>query len=281
MKIWFQKHIVSGRLPGLDRAYAAHFRRVARPGTEVHLYTLPPDAYAGAVPEALVRTHAVESLFAGYFALQALRAERAGYEAFVIGTSQDPGLVEARAWARIPVLGFGQVAAHVASVLGARFGHVGFIAELADPIRVNLLRDGLAHRWVGFHPLGTGPRELLAALDGDAAPFREAFTAAAHAAIAAGAEVLIPGDGVTNEALVAAGLDAVDGVPVIDANGLLVKAAELFVDLRTLGVATPPTTGYAHSRPDDTTTAHLLRLFAPRAFTLDEDPTRRREEGRE
>jgi allantoin racemase len=268
MKIWFQKHTVAGRLPGLDRAYQAHLGALVRPGTEIHYQTLPGETYQVSLPERYVRYAVVESLFAQYFALQALRAERAGYDAFVIGTSQDPGLLEARGWVDMPVLGYGETAAHVAALLGQRFGFVGFIPELAEPIATNIQRYGLDRRLAGFGFVASGPESVAAAFEGRSQPFLAAFHDAARGVIAAGAEVLVPADGLTNEILVAAGLRTLDGAVIIDANGLLVKAAELFVDLRAAGVVGRPGRGYHHLRPTPEHAVHLLRLFAPRAFEL-------------
>ena len=87
--------------------------------------------------------------------------------------------------------------------------------------------------------------------------------------LAGGAEVIIPADGLTNEILFAAGIREVDGATVIDANGLLVKMAELFVDLRRMGVIAKPGRGYHNRRPGEEHLSHLLRLFAPRIFDLE------------
>lgn len=269
MKIWFQKHTVAGRLPGLDGAYEEHVRRIARPETEVHFHSLPPETYQASLPERYVRYASVESLFAMYFSLQAIRAERAGYDVFVIGTSQDPGLIEARGWAQIPVLGYGETASHIAAMLAQRFSFVGFIPELAEPITANMRRQGFADRLGPFAFVSTGPQSIEAAFSGNPSPFIEAFHAAARTAIAGGAEVVIPADGLTNEILFAAGVREVDGAPVIDANGLLIKMAELFVDLRRQGQIAKPTRGYYNRRPGDEQIDHLLTLFAPKIFDLD------------
>lgn len=270
MKIWFQKHVVQGRLPGLDAAYEAHFHRIARPDTEIHIHSLPAETYESPLPERFVRYGAVESLFAQYFALQAIRAQRQGYDAFVIGTAQDPGLTEARAWAEIPVLGFGETAVHVASMLGQRFSFVGFIPELAEPLSANVRRYGLAERLGPFAFVAGGPQRVEAALGGSPGDFLEAFHQAARTVIPGGADVIIPGDGLTNEILFAAGVREVDGVPVIDADGLLVRMAEQFADLFHAGVIGKPKVGYYNRRPDEAVITHLLRLFAPRAFPVDD-----------
>ncbi|HXF83309.1 MAG TPA: aspartate/glutamate racemase family protein [bacterium] len=270
MKIWFQKHIVRGRLPALDRALETRLPPLAGPGAEIAFHTLPPETYAAPLPERYVRHGVVESLFATWFALQAIRAERAGYDAFVIGTAQDPGLPEARGWAAIPVLGFGETAMHAAAMLARRFAFVGFIPELAEPLAANARRYGASARLAGFYPVEGGAAIIERGLAGEAEVFAGAFTAAARRAIAAGAEILIPGDGVTNELAVLAGVTRLDGVPLIDANGLLVSTAAQFAALFRAGVLGKPAAGYYNRRPDDAVVQHLLRLFAPRAFPLEE-----------
>ncbi len=244
MRIWFQKNVVAGRMPGLDAAYDAHMRAVLRPDTEVVFHHLPEETYDASLPEHYVRYGAVQALFSSYFSLQAIRAEQQGYEAFVIGTSQDPGLVEAKAWADIPVLGFGETAAHVAALISQRFSFVGFIPELEAPITHNMRRAGLAEHMGPFAFIAGGPESVVAAFAGAPAPFVAAFHDAVRTVLAAGAEAIIPADGLTNEILVASGIRAVDGAPVIDANGLLVKMAELAVDLRRMGIIDKPARGY-------------------------------------
>lgn len=270
MKIWFQKHVVAGRVPGLDLALEKHIARIAGPQTVVEFHSLPPETYQTPLPEQYVRYGAVESLFSGYFSLQAIRAQRRGYDAFVIGTDQDPGLLEARAWAQIPVLGYGETAMHLAAILGQRFSFVGFIPELAEPLTANVRRYGLSERLGEFGPVEGGAKVVEQAFAGEPAPFLRAFADAARKVIARGADVIIPGDGLTNEILVASEIRAVDDTPVLDANGLLVKMAEQFVELFRLGLIGRPTTGYYNRRPNDEVLNHLLRLYAPRAFPLDD-----------
>jgi allantoin racemase len=255
-------------MPGLDAAYDAHMRAVLRPDTEVVFHHLPEETYDVSLPEHYVRYGAVQALFSSYFSLQAIRAERQGYDAFVIGTSQDPGLVEAKAWAGIPVLGFGETAAHVAALISQRFSFVGFIPELEAPITHNMRRAGLAERMRPFAFIAGGPERVVAAFAGAPAPFVAAFHDAVRTVLAAGAEAIIPADGLTNEILVASGIRAVDGAPVIDANGLLVKMAELAVDLRRMGIIDKPARGYYNGRPGPEHVAHLLSLFAPRSYRL-------------
>lgn len=265
MRIWFQKHTVPGRVKGLDDAYAAHMARIARPDTQIAFHGLPAETYEGPLPEGLVRYGGVEDLFAAHFAAQAVRARDEGFDAYVIGTSQDPGLVTARSLVDIPVIGYGETALHMASMIAARFGVVGFIPELAEPIRENATRYGLANRLVAFAYTSTGAAEVHAALEGRAGPFVDAFHEASRQAIAAGAQALIPGEGLPNEILVREQITSVDEVPILDANGLSIKLAEFLVEARSLSIIPPVRTGYRGRRPTSEQLQHLLGIYGPRA----------------
>lgn len=261
MRIWFQKHTVEGRLPLLDQWYAEHLARVARPGTVVDIHTLPSAAYPKQIPEGVVRYGAVEIFFSQYFARQAYEAERQGYDAYVIGTSQDPGLAEARSLAGIPVLGYGETSFHVAGMTGHNFAIVGFIPELAEPLAENIAKAGLTHRFRGFSYIEDGARIVPAALQGEIEPFLRLFETAAKRAIADGAQLIVPGEGLPNEILVEAGVTEIDGVPILDPDGLVVKMAETLVDLHKLGIFSRSTAGYWLRRPDPAYLSHLTEVF--------------------
>lgn len=264
MRIWFQKHTVTGRVPGLDRAYEAHVAAIARPDTEVYFEGLPPATYDAPLPETLVRYGGVEDLFASWFTAQAVQAERHGFDAYVIGTSQDPGLAAARGLVSIPVLGYGETALHVASMFAARFAVVGFIPELAEPIRDNAARYGFGDRLCAFAYTSTGPDAVHAALQGDAGEFLDAFHDAARQAIATGAQAIIPGEGLPNEILFREGVTTIDNVPVLDADGLLITFAELVVQGRATGMLPPVATGYRGRRPSAEQVNQLLAIYGPR-----------------
>ena len=263
MRIWFQKHTIEGRLPLLDEWYRNHFDGLVSQGTVVDIHTLPADAYPAAIPEGAVRFGAVETFFSGYFARQAYVAGRAGYDAFIVGASQDPGLREARSLAGIPVLGYGETAFHMAAMSGQRFAVVGFIPELAEPIQDNLTACGLNHRFVGFEYLRNGATEVQDALSGNPARFLESFAASARTAITRGAQVIIPGEGLPNEILWHEGVTDVDGVPIMDVDGLLVKTAELLAGLRSTKVLGQSMVGYWLRRPDPKFLDHLASVFWP------------------
>jgi allantoin racemase len=273
MRIWFQKHVVAGRIPALDRLYAAHLAAAASPGTEIEVGTLPAAAYDADLPADLVRFGGVEALYATHFMAAAVRAERAGFDAYVIGTSQDPGLREARALVRIPVIGYGETAAHLAAMTDHRFGFVGFIPALEQVLRENLARWGLDRRVVGFEYLRGGTATVQAAFDGDTAPFLSAAEDAARRLAARGAELLIPGEGLPNELLAGLEVRALAGVPVLDVDAAVIRIAELLAGLRRDGILPRSDRGYWLATPDAPVVDRLLDVFlTPRTPASPEEP---------
>lgn len=269
-RLWFQKHTVAGRLPELDAMYRNHLASVASPDTEVRISTLPEDAYLDRIPAGVVRYGAVEALFAPYFAATAHHAERAGFDAYIIGTSQDPGLWEARALAGIPVLGYGETAFHFAAMTGRRFAVVGFIPELQEPITENIRRYGLTDWLVGFeYPAELDADAIVAAIGGEPTAFLDSFRFAAAQAARRGAEIIVPGEGLPNELLVHLGVRHIAGAAILDPDGLLVAMAEQQVRLRRSGVVPDSYNSYRTRRPDGPLLDQLYQRFAPRRA----DPT--------
>ena len=72
-------------------------------------------------------------------------------------------------------------------------------------------------------------------------PVIDRFRETARAMIAAGADVIIPGEIPMNVLLAAEGVNRVDDAPVIDCLGVTIKMTEMMVELRA-------STGLAHSR---------------------------------
>lgn len=73
-------------------------------------------------------------------------ADRDGADAHVIACFDDTGLDAARAAAKAPVLGIGEAAFHMASLIAARFAVVTTLGVSIVPIEHNLRKYGLADR---------------------------------------------------------------------------------------------------------------------------------------
>ena len=270
MRIWFQKHTVAGRSPWLDRSYERHAGDLG-PDTVVDFHTLPAEVYSTRLPADLVRYGQLEVLFSWYFAERAVAAERAGYDAYVIGTSQDPGLAAARSLVSIPVLGYGQVAFEFLRSQGLRFGVVGFVPALEEILRANLAGYGCADLCVGFRYLPHGrsvveqgaPAEAVAAL-------RDDMERAASSLAEAGAQAIVPGEGIPNEMFCGQGVRTFAGLPFLDANALVLATAALHARTRALGVWHRDVPGYHTDRAPVAEVDRLRAIFAP-AITRGDD----------
>lgn len=261
MRIWFHKHTVEGRLPLLDEWYRAHLDAIVSPGTTVDVKTLPADTYPDRTPFGLVGHHSAQVLFSGHFAQSAVRAEREGYDAWVIAAGQDPGLRDARHLAAIPTLGYGESAFFLSAMTGQRFGLLGFMPPLEEPIRANIRRYGLDSSLSGYEVVPGGWDSVHRALEGDFDSFVELYSAAAGRAARAGAEVIVPAEGIPNEILWHLGIHELHGLPVVDPAGLAVKLAETLVRLGELRLFARSGHGYWFSRPEPAVTRHLEKVF--------------------
>ncbi|MGK4580707.1 aspartate/glutamate racemase family protein [Kitasatospora sp. HPMI-4] len=267
MRIWFHKHTVEGRLPLLDQWYREHLDAITSAGTVVDIKTLPADTYPGDTPFGLVGHHSAQVLFSEYFAHSAARAEREGYDAWITAAGQDPGLRDARHLAGIPTLGYGETAFHLCAMTGQRFGLLGFMPLLQEPIRANITRYGLDSSLAAYEVVPGGWDGVHSSLEGDFDRFMTVYTEAAERARKAGAEVIIPAEGIPNEILWHLGVRELAGLPVVDPAGLAVKFAEMSVNLHRLGIFSRSEAGYWLGRPDPAITEHLEKVFIGSTLT--------------
>lgn len=263
LKIWFQKHTIAGRVPELDAAYTRLDGLAERLGATLETHTLPAAVYSQPLPAGYVRYGAIEELFATYFAHRAVEADERGFDVFVIATSQDPGLQMARRLASIPCVGYGETSLRLAQMFTDRIGVVGFIPELEAPIRRNYEEYGLGRATVHFEYTGVEPEVIAAAFAGDDALFLDRFREAVGRCVAAGAEIVIPGEGLPNELVVRAGLTEVDGVPIVDSNAAVVREAVRVGAMVAAGEIARPGRSYWNARPPAETFRHLRDVLGP------------------
>ncbi len=93
----------------------------------------------------------IEGFYDGAFAVPGMlvriaEAEKAGCDAHVIACFDDTGLDAARSAASAPVVGIGEAAFHVASLLGVKFSVVTTLSRSIPVIEANLVRYGLDRR---------------------------------------------------------------------------------------------------------------------------------------
>ena len=161
-------------------------------------------------------------------------------DAYVIACFDDTGLDAARCVARAPVIGIGEAAFHMASLVAGRFGVVTTLARSVPGIEHNLVRYGLAARCAGVRASDVAVLDLEAPRSGARRRISEEIRLAVEKDRA---EAIVLG--CAGMAELASELAGQHGIPVLDGVACAVKLAESAV---ALGLKTSKTGGYAHPR---------------------------------
>ena len=165
------------------------------------------------------------------------KGEARGVAGHVIACFDDTGLDAARALARAPVVGIGEAAFHLASLVAGRFSVITTLHRSVPAIEQNLVKYGLASRCARVRAAEI-PVLALEDKDSDARARIEAEIDAAKFHDRAEAIVL----GCAGMADLAAELSVRHGLPVVDG----VAAAVMLVEsLARLGLKTSKQGGYA------------------------------------
>ncbi len=258
LRIWYQSLVEAD--PG--STYFAGMReraqRIARPDTAIEFVGMPPGTYAGRTPADVVVYPYLMALHHHSILDHAYSAQQQGFDVFVIGSVQDPAIEEARSLLRIPVVGYGESAMHVACMLGRKFCVLVFQHRMDQIMDMRVERLGLAARALPTRVVPASFDDVTHALTEPDA-LVERFHKAAVSAINEGAEAIIPGQLYLSEALARAGVQRIEDVPVIDALSVTIKTAEMMHDLASLGI-TVSRRGVTNAHPDEALIEHARRM---------------------
>lgn len=250
MKLWYQSYVDYENGAEYWDRLQPHLNESATEGTQVHIHGITPfDSYAHPL---------VEFRCAREMICNAIRAEREGYDAFIVGHFQDAGLYEARSVVDIPVIGLGEASMLWSCQLGQRLGIVTINPRFIPWFHHQIGKYGLKDRVTGVHAMTFEPGQILAAY-GDAARAEEVktlFEAQGKPLVAEGTDVLIPGGGIPMLLFAQFQNHQIDGAPVINGIPIAVQMAEMAVRLKRL-------TGQSVSRVGDYTKAppHIIEEF--------------------
>lgn len=227
MRIWHQSFTDLDRVPLYRRTLTEHAACVADPGTAIRIHGLQPGTYGERLaPIDAIRHPYIEFLGQTQICEAALVAEREGYDAMALGCFYDPGLRLARSLVDIPVVGLSETCMLVACSLGRRFSLVALNDDQRTQHEDLAESYGLRSRLANAVAMQPGVDEYLLEADDDVTePVVAGFRNACRRALEAGAEVIIPGDGVLNEFLYRRGLLEMEGMPIMDALGVLFRYA--------------------------------------------------------
>jgi Asp/Glu/hydantoin racemase len=251
IRIWHQSMTDLTTLPEYAATLAKHAEQVCGPDTRVDIHGVMPGSYPKSMPpiEAIVNPW-VDKMISAQIIHNAVTAEREGYDAVAISCFFDPGLREARSLVSIPVVSLCETSLFVATTMGGRFGLIGLGSEQVFVLDELAARYGATGRIVATLPLNPGVTEdELESIHGGGGDLVERVEAVAREAVAAGADVIIPAEGVLNTALMRRGVTSLAGVPVMDAYGTLLAYAEMLARLHQSTGMTVSHQGY-YKGPD-------------------------------
>jgi len=230
--------------PYIDRL-KAHLDLVAGFDTSYEVVGIsPPDRYFHPITEFRI---------AGQVIRNAIEAEQQGYDAFVVGHFQEPGLNECKGALGIPVIGLGEAAMLYALTLGRKVGLITINPIFIPWHEDQISRYGLNERVVGVRAMNTTVDDyMLAFEDGQAyEAVRNQFREQARPLLDLGVEVIIPAGGLPMLLFSKEWDFTIDGATVLNGITVAAKAAEMAVELRKLdGTAVSRRSWFAKAAPE-------------------------------
>jgi Asp/Glu/hydantoin racemase len=227
-RLWYQSFVhPTEQAPYLTRLND-FLAKIAAPGIAFEVKGLdPPDCHFHALSEFRCAAQTIRN---------ALEAERAGYDAFVIGHFQEPGLLEIRGAVDIPVIALGEATMLAALSMGRRFGLVTIDPAFIDWHERQVHAHGISQRVAGVSAIQMDlPGFMRAFTDEDAyAQVRANFVAQVRPLVAAGAEVIIPAGGLPMLLFARECPFVIDGALVLNGIAVVAKAAEMALALHRI-----------------------------------------------
>jgi allantoin racemase len=233
-RIWHQSITDLTRQVNYAATLEKQARTICHPSTVIDLHGVRPDTYPKGVSAGQVSMFPwAHHMIDIQIIENARRAEAEGYDAVAIACFHDPGLQEARSAVDIPVLGMAESALLAAAPFGTRYG----LICLHDPVIPFLRRlvDGYGYRdrvvtVQALDPPVTG-LELETVYE-DSSLLHTRVRELAESCAKAGAEVLIPAEGILNTLFVHHDIAELGGIPIMDSFGALLAHTEMTVALR-------------------------------------------------
>jgi Asp/Glu/hydantoin racemase len=228
IRVWYQSFVhPTEQAPYIERLQG-FLNSAAAPGTVFEVHGLdPPDRHFHPLTEFRCAAQVIR---------HALEAERAGYDAFVIGHFQEPGLLEMRGVLDIPVIGLGEANLLTALSMGGKLGLVTI-----DPVFISwherqVMAHGLDQRVVGVRAINADLPGFMQAFTDDTSytQVRQNFVDQVRPLVEQGAEVIIPAGGLPMLLFSREHPFLIDDALVLNGIAVVAKAAEMAVALKRL-----------------------------------------------
>ena len=263
IRIWHQSMTDLVKLPQYAKTLAEHAEAVCASDTVVDVHGVAPGSYpANMTPIEAIVNPWVDKMISAQIVNNAVIAQREGYDAVAISCFFDPGLREARSLVDIPVVSLCETSLYVGTTMGGRFGLIGLGPEQVFVLNELASRYGATGRVAATLPFSPAVTENdLESVHGGGGDLVERAEAVARRAVALGADIIIPAEGVLNTALMRRGVKTLAGVPVMDAYGTLLCYAEMLARLHRFSALSVSHTGY-YAGPDAEGFDHFTRITA-------------------
>lgn len=231
MRIWHQSVTVLETLPEYAASLARRYAAVGRSDTEVVLHGLPPGTYGSLSPAQVIPYPAERHRIFQLVLDQVRAAEREGFDAIMLATFLEPALREVRSAVDIPVTGMMESSLIASFPVAGKVGIVTLSQESATILQEIIDRHRFGSRVAGLVGLNPPFTEFeMHHAFADPGPLRAAFEDAARRMIAAGADLVIAGEGVLNEFVHHVEMHEVDSVPLLDSTAVTLLHTEMLVD---------------------------------------------------
>ncbi|CAK7034577.1 MAG: hypothetical protein KER_01417 [Kerstersia gyiorum] len=236
MKIWHQSSVDLDNYPVYRESLARHYARIANPGTEIILHGVPESMWHGKSPSEVMKVpYAYHKAMSRQLLHNVHRAEQEGYDAFVIGTYTEPLLRECRSLVDIPVISMPESTVLISCSMAQQIGLVTLNEENRWFLQNAMQRHRLEARISGIYVIEPQlPERVIEQVFLQPGDYIAAFSATARRAIEAGADIIVPAEGLVAEVLAANGVHEIDGVSVLDGVGAPLAYAEMLARLHRL-----------------------------------------------
>ena len=233
MKIWHHSMTDLSKLVRYRANICSHAKAVLDEDVELVTHGAPPGAYSTVAPVEALRYPYTEFLCERFVCEAAMAAEKNGYDVLTIGCYLDTGLQKARSLVDIPVLAVTEASMLVSCTLGKKFGIVTITPSMREHLMDSAVCYGLENRAAAILSIEPPVHEYMMEGDEESGTIVEQrFLLSCDKALEAGADVVIPGEGVLNEFLLARGVTSYKGVPILDGNAVLWQFAVMQAKLR-------------------------------------------------
>ena len=237
LKIWHQSFTDLTKFPKYRHTLETHASNVMGVNAYVTIHGLRPGTYpTDTAPMDFNSRSGLRIANVKQVCEAALCAQQAGYDAFALGCFFDPALYEARSLVDIPVVSLTETCMLTACSIGRKFAVIS-LTEFQKMLTEDLaLQYGLSSRLAGVIAMSPAVNLFELEAKGEVIEsIKNRFYNACEQALALGAEVIIPGDGVLNEFLVRHKMLYHEGAVIMDGLGVLFHHAAYLAQARNSG----------------------------------------------